>query len=946
MKYFVIVLLSLLSPLLSSLAHAEPLIAGHAGQDGVVLFGELNCGACHQPAANETGTRSKQSPRLGMVGARVSPEYLHAFLSNPQQTKPGTPMPDLLHNLPAENREAAIGELVQFLASLGGPFTREPNVADPKLIERGKLLYHTVGCVACHQPFEGPPKHKIDPNAPPVDEDEGEKNSPSLEVVPLPNLSHKTTLSALASFLHNPLSVRPAGRMPGMGLSADEAKAIAAYLLRNPREQLALFAFKPDEAQAARGKERFVSLGCAACHDTARQREPEKVDLTLLAATVVGYDETRSDSPGNEGPKNAIDGNPQTKYLNFGKLGSGLMMTIPGKPLIASGLAITSANDSPERDPAAFLLEGSSDEGKTFVRIAEGKLPEFKDRFQTQTVAFDNEQAFSILRFTVTAVQNDSANCTQYAELQLFASHKALPGVTNTFQSPTLAKLNAAGMKSCVAEKPTPGRPFFAVSEAQRKLLLAAVGELQAPAKPIAAAQQIERSMTAMNCYACHARGKNPGADPRRNNYFVYDVVVDFGDEGRLPPALHDVGAKLTPAGFDDMLLNGQRYRTYMATRMPQFGKANVGHLPSLLTEADAGKVPAHAPALSAKLVEDGRRLVGKKSLACVNCHAWGPNRLPGAEGLDLLLTVRRLQPAWFHALLLDPQQVRPRTRMPTSWPQGKSFFPDVQGGDPHKQIDAIWAYLNQGEKGGLPEGMKGQKKGPLLTPGDEPLVFRTFVDQVGALAILVGFPQRTHVAFDADRVRMVLAWEGDFIATDAAWEGRAGQYAKIPAQNPVKFPEGPTFAVLESAAAAWPADLPKPKFGSTRTPEGWRFRGYRFDEQRRPTFLYNIGEIAVEDMPDAGFRDDGVAALRTLRLTSPSDVPNLYFRVAAGNKIVEANGVYTVDERVRLRLTSSSKTVPQIRISGNKQELLLPVEFAASKTGVREVKINVEMSW
>jgi hypothetical protein len=152
------------------------------------------------------------------------------------------------------------------------------------------------------------------------------------------------------------------------------------------------------------------------------------------------------------------------------------------------------------------------------------------------------------------------------------------------------------------------------------------------------------------------------------------------------------VGAKLTAEGFDDMLLGGLRYRSYMATRMPQFGKANIRHLPPLFAAADAGKIAPHEPQTSLKLISEGRKLVGKNTLACINCHAWSGNRLPGAEGLDLTLAPRRLRPEWFNAWLLDPQKLKPRTRMPSSWPDGKSGFPKILDGHTDQQIDAIWA--------------------------------------------------------------------------------------------------------------------------------------------------------------------------------------------------------------------------------------------------------------
>src|SRR5262249_37336872 len=197
---------------------------------GALLLGELNCTACH--AAGDAAQRLfvKEAPRLGDVGARVTPTYLRAFLSAPQKVKPTTPMPDLLHALPAAERDATVDVLVHFLVAQGGPLEQRPVPADAKLIDRGKALYHTVGCVACHQAYEAAPKHKIDPSAPPLDEDKP-VNKPR-STVPLGQLASKTTPQALAEFLANPLHARPSGRMPSLNLMTDEARAIAAYLLR------------------------------------------------------------------------------------------------------------------------------------------------------------------------------------------------------------------------------------------------------------------------------------------------------------------------------------------------------------------------------------------------------------------------------------------------------------------------------------------------------------------------------------------------------------------------------------------------------------------------------------------------------------------------------------------------------------------------------------------
>src|SRR5207253_3334779 len=52
---------------------------------GEILLGELNCVACHQAGeAIKARLASKKPPLLGDVGARATPQYLRAFLSNPQ----------------------------------------------------------------------------------------------------------------------------------------------------------------------------------------------------------------------------------------------------------------------------------------------------------------------------------------------------------------------------------------------------------------------------------------------------------------------------------------------------------------------------------------------------------------------------------------------------------------------------------------------------------------------------------------------------------------------------------------------------------------------------------------------------------------------------------------------------------------------------------------------
>ena len=74
---------------------------------GNLLLGELNCTSCHQADASlATVIQRKPAPVLDTVGSRVKPQYLLKFLADPQATKPGTTMPNVLAGVPEAERGA------------------------------------------------------------------------------------------------------------------------------------------------------------------------------------------------------------------------------------------------------------------------------------------------------------------------------------------------------------------------------------------------------------------------------------------------------------------------------------------------------------------------------------------------------------------------------------------------------------------------------------------------------------------------------------------------------------------------------------------------------------------------------------------------------------------------------------------------------------------------
>ncbi len=153
-------------------------------------------------------------------------------------------------------------------------------------------------------------------------------------------------------------------------------------------------------------------------------------DLIELVSGTDDGDGNAGDPPAAEGVEHALD-NATQKYLNFLDLNSGFKVTPSLGATVVSALRLYTANDSPERDPASYLLEGSND-GANFTTIASGSLALPADRNPggaiaidpsihfNQTVAFPNTTAYTAYRLTFPTLRNaGTANSMQIAEVEL-----------------------------------------------------------------------------------------------------------------------------------------------------------------------------------------------------------------------------------------------------------------------------------------------------------------------------------------------------------------------------------------------------------------------------------------------------------------------------------------------------------------------------------------------
>ena len=229
----------------------------HLRDGGLLLLAELNCTVCHAaPAAWRERLAPKPGPNLAGVGSRLDADTIWLMVRSPQHRKKGTQMPGLFAG--EEGDAEKVEALTEFLSSLKHSVPPMPT-GDAA---RGKELYHKVGCVACHEPASDvrPPKVPADM----------EVEKPGNASVPIA-LADAYEINALAAFLFNPLKQRPAGRMPAMRLTEQEAADLAAYLhigrTSEMAQERAILKIPPQGVE--QGRAFFTSMRCVACHETS-----------------------------------------------------------------------------------------------------------------------------------------------------------------------------------------------------------------------------------------------------------------------------------------------------------------------------------------------------------------------------------------------------------------------------------------------------------------------------------------------------------------------------------------------------------------------------------------------------------------------------------------------------------------------------------------------------
>ncbi|MCK6445813.1 MAG: PA14 domain-containing protein [Planctomycetes bacterium] len=908
----------------------EPSVAGE------VRLARSGCVNCHAGRAMER----EPGPSLERAGASFDPAFLRKWLAAPHAVKPGTPMPDLVSPLPAEERERALDELVAFLCSRGGPFEEPTRAFDASELERGRRLYHSVGCVPCHAPQES----VVDLEAPIWDLALDTALAPHV-ATSFPDPATKWSVDELAKFLREPLERHPAGRMPSLALDAGEARAIALYLCRSAvaevveRPGLAFEYFEEPFASAPRGFQgaKSVRSGVIADFETLPEHADDSFGFQftgLLEVTEAGVHRftLRSDD--------------------------GSRLWLDGKQVIDND-----GQHAPQaKSGEVWLAKGRHELCVTFFESAGGE--ELAVRWQPPNGAEAPLPAERLAHWELEARPREVPRAApdpalvargreRFGALGCVRCHE-LEGVVDSASKPgDLRAIAAHADRGCLAEVPPPTVPHYAFDARARDELRAALPLVGDPQRGVDDARRIAVLLADSNCFACHARSGRGGPDETNQGYFRALVDADLGNEGRFPPALDGVGAKLHAAWIEKVLAGRGVERPYLATRMPVFGERRVAELPRLFAAVDAHDVAPKSPPFDEALAEVGRKLAGEKGLACIQCHSFNGTKSLGIPAVDLGHVVERIRPEWFEKLLLDPKSVGMNSRMSTFWVEdaGKLTSPvkDVLDADPRRQIDALWQYVSLGRSMPLPDGLVVAKTQYEVEVGREPRIVGVFFAGASPRTMLVGFPERTHLAFDVEHSRLVAAWRGHFFSGEGTWLGRAGGLEKPQGESVLEFPRRAPFAWLAQPGDPWPNELGEDA--------GYRVLGWKRDAVGRPVFRYALGDVVIEEL-DHPLLSPGSARLRRVfELRAPRPVSDLVFAVAgpsgtAADEVASGLGgvLPGATDEVRFGDESSVRSVAARSkfyrvVDGDELEARLPIVFEPQGESF-VARFEVEVSW
>jgi cbb3-type cytochrome oxidase cytochrome c subunit len=713
-------------------------------------------------------------------------------------------------------------------------------------LEHGRFKFEELACAKCHKPDakDAMAKTLVD------------RTGPNLT-----DIGKRAYPGWIYAWLGDPTKLRPHTTMPkyfGDDDTADaERYAVTQYLVSLSGKPLAVYKLPtvpPDNIKQSmeRGRVLYHVTGCAACHNDpiAKKKtdEDDEKEALVPADYIFGL--------------HTLAG-PTAKY-NLGALGGkyrpetlAAYLQNPLKTNPAGRMPHMNLGAAEATDIARYLCR-TVDENVTPGTVPAPKFaPE--DIAPAYLLIATNEERTKFADLKVSA---------QWIELGERIAHTKGCMNCHTIEKngKPIKPLEFGGraefelvkqgrLKGCLDPVPQAAKsPVYKLDAKERDALAVFLKDGFAGAGSSAPAYQARVALKRFNCLNCHQRDGEGGIPVELADQMRQLEKAENADDVR-PPVLTGIGHKTRTPWLKSVLTQSGRARPWMQLRMPQYGEGNIGYLPEALAalEGTVADDKVYAVERTAAKIAAGRNIVGKGGLGCISCHDIGGVANTGTRGPDLATINQRVRYDWYERWLSQPLRMAPGTRMPQAFVEGKSTLKTVFDGDPHKQAEAMWAYLALGPGLPLPDGLE-PPKGLVIAVKDRAEILRTFMPDAGSKAIAVGYPGYVSLAFSADQCRTAYAWGGNFLNASPVWDGRGGNPAKLLGQKFWTAPPGHPWGLTTNTKIPpdFPARATNPAFGLPLPleparvydgPMAVKFDGYSLDKDGKPTFKYRLDE-------------------------------------------------------------------------------------------------------
>ena len=685
---------------------------------GYHLVRQYGCFGCHEIPALKN-VNHKVGPDLRNIAGKFNADYLAGRIRNPADVLPTTRMPRLYGldehlsgRVQAETRrseDAEIRTVVEYLLASSAKVTgSDPSSAAsgaivPPSAERGKQVFETQGCLACHQHRDFP-------------------KGIATQGPDLSNVGAKYTPGSgtewLIGWLRNPARYSPQTLMPNPFLQliplddeknpSDPAADLATYLMERGRGKAeggglgtSVPSANPPQSTADRdfALRTIAKRGCAGCHEIRGLK-----DVPAIGPSLAGW------------------GEKSPSLLAFEQIDAFL-----AKP----------STDSPKGEFYRDALLAHRREGFAWQKLRAPRSFDYcvaerkpiAEQLKMGRFELTDAQREAIVTFIVAQVEETSSakhvDHPSPRRQAIIAGRKVLDKYAcaecHTLEVDRWTITLSAGRKIELYGMPRLDRHGELLEDEDddgnplHYFTLWKPAEIDGRRWPVGGADVPlrEKGVGSLCCAISGGLLPTKTPDPFVRGVLYPAVLEEARRSGRsaaeseawgwLPPTLVNEGGKVQPEWLFRFLLDPVAIRPATVLRMPLFNlsRAEAGKLADYFAAVGGVDYPytpkpvAVTDSLDVARLDRAMRLVVDRTTYCSKCHTIdgrapaGQNRTVLAPRLDDVS--QRLRPEYLRRWLADPKSVLPYTAMPTLFPSsGKPLGQDVFPGSSREQLDAV----------------------------------------------------------------------------------------------------------------------------------------------------------------------------------------------------------------------------------------------------------------